>query len=300
MSEKQLSFPPLAWLRAFEAAARRLSFTGAANEIGLTQAAVSQQIRLLESRLRVKLFRRMRRGVELTAEGAAYLPHVQSGFALISRSTRELFGNRGGGHLAVSSPISFATLWLAPRLRSFQAARPDVTVELRTIHLPQDYEAREADLEIRFGARPFAGREAVQLTIERLVPVASPLILTGRQKGNSWTGLPRLTLSGGREMWSQWFDFAGIAPEEGPSYRFDSFIAALAAAAAGAGVLLGSRPLVDDMLRTGTLVPLSRHELKSQRGHFVAYDEVGRLSPAAQDFLSWLTAAAAAETAATA
>jgi DNA-binding transcriptional LysR family regulator len=198
MSEKQLSFPPLAWLRAFEAAARRLSFTGAASEIGLTQAAVSQQIRLLESRLRVKLFRRMRRGVELTAEGAAYLPHVQSGFALMSRSTRELFGNRGGGHLAVSSPISFAALWLAPRLKSFQAARPDVTVELRTIHLPQDYEAGEADLEIRFGARPFAGREAVQLTIERLVPVASPLILTGRQKGSSWTGLPRLTLSGGR------------------------------------------------------------------------------------------------------
>ena len=89
MSEKQLSFPPLAWLRAFEAAARRLSFTGAANEIGLTQAAVSQQIRLLESRLRVKLFRRMRRGVELTAEGAAYLPHVQSGFAL----TRAARGN---------------------------------------------------------------------------------------------------------------------------------------------------------------------------------------------------------------
>jgi LysR family glycine cleavage system transcriptional activator/LysR family transcriptional regulator of beta-lactamase len=208
-----------------------------------------------------------------------------------------LFGNRTAGHLAVSSPISFATLWLAPRLQSFQLARPDVSVELRTIHLPEDYEAREADLEIRFGARPFAGREAVRLTIERLVPVASPLIVTGRQKGDSWTSLPRLTLSGGREMWSQWFDFAGIAPEEGPTYRFDSFIAALAAAVAGAGVLLGSRPLVDDMLRTGSLVPLSRHELQSQRGHFVTYAEVGRLSPAAQDFLSWLTAGAAAETA---
>ena len=101
MAQKQIGLPPLSWLRAFEAAARHSSFTAAAAEIGLTQAAVSQHIRLLESHLKVSLFLRLRRGVELTAEGAAYLPHVQSGFGLIARSTRELFGSRSDDATAV-------------------------------------------------------------------------------------------------------------------------------------------------------------------------------------------------------
>jgi LysR family transcriptional regulator, regulator of gene expression of beta-lactamase len=287
MAERHTTLPPLTWLRAFESAARHLSFTAAAVEIGLTQAAVSQQIRLLEFHLKVSLFRRLRRGVELTAEGAAFLPHVQSGFGLIARSTRELFGSRSEGRVRVVSPISFACLWLAPLLKSFNEARPNISIELSTIHLPQDYQMQEAELEIRFGERPFPGREAVQLTVEKLVPVAAPLLVQNL-RGGSWTKLPRLSLSGGREMWSQWFEAAGIKAEEGPSHRFDSFIAALSAAIAGAGVLLGSRPLVDEALAAGRLERLSRIEIDSVRGHFVTYAEVGRLSPPAQDFLTWL------------
>lgn len=287
MAQKQIGLPPLSWLRAFEAAARHSSFTAAAAEIGLTQAAVSQQIRLLESHLKVSLFLRLRRGVELTAEGAAYLPHVQSGFGLIARSTRELFGSRSEGRVGLISPISFACLWLAPRLGSFSAARPNISIELSTIHLPQDYHAQEAELDIRFGEGFFPGREAVQLTVEKLVPVAAPLLVQ-KMRGNDWIRLPRLSLSGGREMWSQWFASAGIKAQEGPSHRFDSFIAAMAAAMAGAGVLLGSRPLVDEALNAGTLTRLSRIEIESVRGHFVTHAEVGRLSPAAQDVLTWL------------
>jgi LysR family transcriptional regulator, regulator of gene expression of beta-lactamase len=287
MAQKPTNLPPLGWLRAFEAAARHLSFTAAAAEIGLTQAAVSQHIRLLESYLNVGLFRRRRRGVELTAEGAAYLPHVQSGLGMIARSTRELFGSRSEGQITVVSPISFAALWLAPRLRRFSKARPNISIELSTIHLPLDYPAKEAELEIRYGEKPFPGREAIQLTVERLVPVADPL-LARKVRGGQWTRLPRLSLSGGREMWSQWFEAAGIKAEEGPRHRFDSFVAAMAAAMAGAGVLLGSRPLIDEALKEKRLMPLSSMEIESARGHFVTYAEVGRLSPAAQDFLSWL------------
>jgi LysR family glycine cleavage system transcriptional activator/LysR family transcriptional regulator of beta-lactamase len=168
-------------------------------------------------------------------------------------------------------------------------------VEISTIHVPEDYRTQGADLEIRFGAKPFAGREAVQLTVEQLVPVVSPRLVNGRHT-SAWMGLPRLTLSGGREMWSQWFEFAGLEPQQGPSHRFDSFIAALNAAIAGAGVLLGSRPLVDQALKSGCLVELSKRELKSERGHFATYAEVGRLPPAAQDFLTWLIAAKSTET----
>jgi DNA-binding transcriptional LysR family regulator len=284
MAQKHTGLPPLPWLRAFEAAARHSSFTAAAVEIGLTQAAVSQQIRLLESHLKVSLFRRLRRGVVLTAEGAAYLPHVQSGFGLIARSTRELFGSRSESRVKLISPISFACLWLAPRLRSFSEARPNISIELSTIHLPQDYHAQEAELEIRFGEGHFPGREAVRLTAEKLVPVAAPLLA----RRSRWTELPRLSLSGGREMWSQWFAAAQIKAQEAPSHRFDSFIAAMSAAMAGAGVLLGSRPLVDDALEAGSLARLSHIEIESVRGHYVTYAEVGRLSPAAQDVLTWL------------
>jgi LysR family transcriptional regulator of beta-lactamase len=287
MAEKQPNLPQLSWLRAFEAAARHSSFTAAAAEIGVTQAAVSQHIRLLESYLKISLFRRLRRGVELTAEGAAYLPHVQSGFGLIAQSTRELFGTRSEGRVKVISPISFACLWLAPRLKALSAVMPNISIELSTIHLPQNYLAQDAELEIRFGQKPFPGREAVQLTIEKLVPVAAPL-LADKVRGSDWTKLPRLTLSGGREMWSQWFASAGIKAEEGPSHRFDSFVAAMAAALAGTGVLLGSRPLIDRALDEGRLTRLSPVEIESARGHFVAYAEVGRLSPAAQDLLTWL------------
>src|SRR5689334_17435096 len=118
--------PPLDWLRVFEACARRENFTAAGADLGITQATVSQQIRLLEERLGVRLFVRLRRGVALTTEGAAYLPHVQSALLSLSRSTAELFGGRGQRAIALRSPISFAALWLAPRLASFGIAFPGV------------------------------------------------------------------------------------------------------------------------------------------------------------------------------
>jgi DNA-binding transcriptional LysR family regulator len=104
--------------------------------------------------------------------------------------------------------------------------------------------------------------------------------------------MPRLSLSGGREMWSQWFAFAGLLPATGPTHRFDSFVAAMAAASAGAGVLLGSRPLVDGALASGELVRLSDRELPSASGHFLTYADDARLSPTALEFLSWIESAA--------
>ena len=290
MAAPPLPVPPLTWLRSFEAAARRLNFTEAGKELGLTQAAVSQQIRLLEETLGAKLFRRLRRGVQLTSEGAAYLPHVQAGFAILARSTRELFEPAGRGTVTLRSPISFACLWLLPRLSGLAKDRPDLNVDVITIHVPEDY-GRPANFDIRFGRLPFPGRIAVRLTEERLVPVASPRISSTSGK-DAWTTLPRLSLSGGREMWSQWFAFAGLAPDTGPTHRFDTFIAAMAAARAGAGVLLGSRPLVDGALAAGELERLSERELPSASGHFLTYADDARLSPTALDFLSWIESAA--------
>ncbi|TPM38641.1 LysR family transcriptional regulator [Mesorhizobium sp. B2-3-4] len=278
------TLPPLDWLRSFEAAARLSNFTAAAAELGLTQAAVSQHIRLLEERLKTRLFSRLARGVALSPEGAAYLPHIQSAFATIGSSTAELFEPRAVRTVSVRVPISFALLALVPVLPDLAEALPRIQLDVVTIHRPTDYDLPGSVLDIRFGNGSFPGREAERLTAERLVPVASPALAGAAD----WTSLPLLLVAGAREMWAEWFAAAGLAGHPQRSHRFDSFVAAMEAAKAGAGVLLGSRPLIDAALDSGALVPLSDFELSSMSGHFLTRPSTAQLTGAEQDFRHWL------------
>ncbi|CDX59388.1 LysR substrate-binding protein [Mesorhizobium plurifarium] len=285
MAEKIFdTMPPLDWLRSFEAAARLSNFTAAAAELGLTQAAVSQHIRLLEERLKTRLFARLARGVALSPEGAAYLPHIQSAFATIGNSTSELFEPRALQTVSIRAPISFALLVLVPALPDLAKALPQVRLDLVTIHRPTDYDQPGSALDIRFGNGSFPGREADRLTVERLVPVAAPPLAWEAD----WTSLPLLLVAGAREMWAEWFAAAGLAGHSRRSHRFDSFVAAMEAAKAGAGALLGSRPLIDTALKDKGLVRLSDFELSSPSGHFLTRPSLSRLSGAEQDFRRWL------------
>ncbi|MDX8435039.1 LysR family transcriptional regulator [Mesorhizobium sp. M4B.F.Ca.ET.215.01.1.1] len=278
------ALPPLDWLRSFEAAARLSNFTAAAAELGLTQAAVSQHIRSLEQRLKTRLFVRLARGVALSPEGAAYLPHIQSAFATIGNSTTELFEPRAVQTVTVRVPISFALLVLVPALPDLARALPRIQLDVVTIHRPADYDQPGSTLDIRFGNGNFPGREADRLTVERLVPVASPALA-----GNAdWTSLPLLLVAGAREMWAEWFSAAGVPGHTGRSHRFDSFVAAMEAAKAGAGALLGSRPLIDTALAGKALVALSGFELSSSSGHFLTRASAAGLTQAEQDFRLWL------------
>ncbi|CDX52232.1 LysR substrate-binding protein [Mesorhizobium plurifarium] len=285
MAEKIFdTMPPLDWLRSFEAAARLSNFTAAAAELGLTQAAVSQHIRFLEERLKTRLFARLARGVALSPEGAAYLPHIQSAFATIGNSTSELFEPRALQTVSIRAPISFALLVLVPALPDLAKALPQVRLDLVTIHRPTDYDQPGSALDIRFGNGSFPGREADRLTVERLVPVAAPPLA----READWTSLPLLLVAGAREMWAEWFAAAGLAGHSRRSHRFDSFVAAMEAAKGGAGALLGSRPLIDTALKDKTLVRLSDFELSSPSGHFLTRPSLSRLSGAEQDFRHWL------------
>ncbi|MBZ9885860.1 LysR family transcriptional regulator [Mesorhizobium sp. CA10] len=278
------AIPPLDWLRSFEAAARLSNFTAAAAELGLTQAAVSQHIRFLEERLKTRLFARLARGVALSPEGAAYLPHIQSAFATIGNSTNELFEPRAVQIVSIRVPISFAMLVLVPALPDLAKVLPQIRLDLVTIHRPTDYDQPGSALDIRFGNGSFPGREADRLTVERLVPVAAPPLA----QGGEWTSLPLLLVAGAREMWAEWFAAAGLAGHPRRSHRFDSFVAAMEAAKAGAGALLGSRPLIDAALKDKVLVRLSDFELSSPSGHFLTRPSLTRLSGAEQDFRRWL------------
>lgn len=278
------TLPPLDWLRSFEAAARLSNFTAAAGELGLTQAAVSQHIRFLEERLKTRLFSRLARGVTLSPEGAAYLPHIQSAFATIGNSTTELFEPRAVQTVTIRVPISFALLVLVPALPDLAKALPQIQLDVVTIHRPTDYDQPGSVLDIRFGNGSFPGREADRLTVERLVPVAAPALADDAD----WTSLPLLLVAGAREMWAEWFAAAGLAGHARRSHRFDSFVAAMEAARAGAGILLGSRPLIDNALAGKALVPLSDFELSSSSGHFLTQPSAAPLSRAEQDFRQWL------------
>lgn len=280
--------PPLIWLRTFEACARHLNFTAAGNELGLTQAAVSQHIKSLEAELGATLFTRLRRGVELTAEGGAYLPHIQGVFRSLARSTSELFGRKAGRVVNLRSPISFSLLWLAPRLRTLARAFPQVKLDLSTVHVPADYAGEQEGFDIRFGIGPFEGRESHRLTWERLVPAAAPGLVNTLDQPSDWLHLPLLSVAGAREMWPDWFARAGL-PLPGPaSFVFDSFAVALEAARNGTGVVLASRPLADTALVEGHLVRLSDIELTGERGHFITHAAGRALTAHEQAVLEWM------------
>lgn len=263
--------PPLEWLRAFEAAARRENFTTAAEELHMTQAAVSQQIRKLEARLGVTLFRRLARGVQLTAEGLAYLPHVQASFGALTRSTQDLFGSTGRKAISIAAPISFATLWLTPKLARLRSLHPELRVTLASVYRPLDYETIGAELEIRFGSGRWDGKTARHLETETLTPVCAPDLLSQAPKGD-WTQLPLLGMSGPRGGWSDWADLAGAVHPGPPVFVFDSFIQALEAAKEGAGVLLASLPLTQPLLDSGRLRQLSPVVLTMSAGHWLVRD----------------------------
>lgn len=266
------ALPPLEWLRVFEAAGRLGNFTEAANELGLTQAAVSQRIRNLESRLGTHLFLRHARGVELTADGEAYLPHVQNALTALLRSTADLFG-AARSKITIATPSSVAQLWIAPRLVALAVDQPNLQISVTTVHRPADYAAAEADFDVRFGVGEWQDRRAVRLFEEVLAPVAAPLLIEGSRI--DWRRLPQIAVSGPRDGWREWAAASGVAPPRPPSLRFDSFAPALHAAKSGAGVLLASLALTVAALQAGTLVRLPEQSVQMEQGYWLTWPVSG-------------------------
>ena len=268
------SLPPLEWLRVFEAAGRTGSFTAAALELNLTQAAVSQRIRNLEARLGRRLFVRLRRGVELSADGETYLPHVQTTLAALARSTADLFA-APRGRLTIATPLSVAELWIAPRLGALASELPSLEVSIAIIQRPVDYTSAEADFEVRFGAGDWPRRRGVRLYPEVLAPVAAPSLLKSEA---NWRRLPQIAVSGPRDGWREWAAATGVAPPRPPQLRFDSFAPALAAALSGAGVLLGSLALIEPEIKAGRLVRLPEPQIEMPHAYWLSWDATAAMS----------------------
>ena len=283
--------PPLNALRAFEAAARHLSFTRAAQELNVTQAAVSHQVKALEARLGLALFRRRNRALVLTEAGQAYLPPVRDAFDAIAQATRRLEARRSGGVLTVSTMDSFAAAWLVPRLGRFRAAHPDVDVRITITDRLVDFARDDVDLGIRYGRGHYPGLNVVRLLTEDIFPVCSPALLRGENPLRSPADLHYHTLlhDDMREDWRMWLMAATVAdvdPTRGPAFSHSHLV--IQAAADGQGVALGRGALVAQDLAAGRLVKPFDISLAAEYAYYVVTPTAAAEQPKITAFRDWL------------
>ncbi|QAY76579.1 transcriptional regulator GcvA [Sphingosinicella sp. BN140058] len=291
--------PPLAAVRVFEAAARHENFTQAAAELGMTQAAVSYQIRLLEERLGLPLFIRSKRRVTLSEPGRKVAPLVSAAFDGISEAF-EGITQEDDGVLTISTAQTFAANWLAPRLGTFQIERPELAVRLHTSHTMVDFARDEADVAIRIGTGPWPG--LCQHFLMRLAgtPLCTPEF-KGRNDIEQPSDLLRVPrLSPQDALWRQWFEVAGVDTRDGDhsgGIRLDTQVAEGNAAMAGHGVALLTPLLWRPELASGRLVRLFDTLAFEQGSLWLVYPEHKRARPKIRAFRAWLERAVAEEAA---
>ena len=288
--------PSLQALACFEAAARHDSYTRAAQELALTQGAVSRQITALEQFVGVALFRRTRHGVMLTSGGRDYAVQVRARLAALEQDTLDVMSTQGRTQtLHLAAVPTFATRWLIPRLPQLKAMHPDITVHIETRTRPFMFADTAIDAAL-FAGTPeqishWAGTRGVKLMDEVVVPVCSPQWL-GSQASLSPQAiatLPLLQQSTRALAWRQWFDTQGVeAPLALAGPRFELFSMTAAAAACGLGLALVPRLLISAELASGELVVACDRPLSNQRAYYLVLPEGDDIAPVLNSFMAWL------------
>jgi len=297
--------PRLDLLRSFDAAARTLSFTHTAQELALTQSAVSRQIQLMEESLGVPLFERHHRRLSLTDAGQVMQRAVGDCLARLRDATALVRAGTGARQVALTCTPGFASLWLIPRLTRFTAHHPQVDVRVSATLETLDLVRSRIDVAVRFC--PLRDAPGVPLFEESLQPVCAPQLL--KQRGMPLrrpADLARhtlLTLDTPQNMvpvadWEPWIVAMGLSElRMKNTLRFTNYADAVAAAVAGQGVVIGRFPLLDEWLRDGRLVAPLHSAAASSRAYFIVSSAQARHNPDAQDFVRWLQAEARLATA---
>ncbi len=269
------SLPPLNGLRAFEAAARHMSFTDAAEELSVTQAAISHQVRGLEQRLGLKLFVRRNRSLLLSEAGQAYLPSVRAAFDQLNEATEKLLQKDRGGNLTVTTTSSFAVKWLVPRLGGFQRSHPEIDVRVSTGTSLVDFSREDVDIGIRYGRGQWSNLLAERLVSEDVMPVCAPSLLKGPNGLKKPADLRRFNLlhiGSFPDDWQVWLTAAGVkGVDASRGVSFDFALAAYQAAMDGLGVALGRNPLVEPDLKAGRLVIPFEFKRSSDFAYYLVY-----------------------------
>ena len=283
--------PPLSSLQAFEAVARRKSFSLAAAELHLTPSAVSHQVAKLESVLGLRLFERSTRGVELTTVGQGYLQRVASALGAISTATDDL---RHGVQdtLYVHSSPSFASLWLMPRIGAFAQLHPHISLVLSASHVHSDFQIGQMDVDIRYGIPNWPNLNVQSVFTEKIMPLASPEFLARHQISEPADLLraPLIESSVNVVQWPDWFDLhCGPQQSQRMALRFDRAMMSMDAAVQSLGVALESTTLAQGHIAQGRLKPVFDRPLCIEvEAHFVVYPPRHASRSEVTSFLEWL------------
>jgi LysR family glycine cleavage system transcriptional activator len=290
--------PSLTALRIFEAAARHLSFTKAADELHITQSAVSRQIRLMEEYLGLLLFQRVKQRLTLTDAGQTYVQDIRAGLCQLHTATVNMLAHQGkSGALNIGTAPAFCTKWLIPRLGRFTRAHPNVVINLSTRDLPFDLDREGFDAAFHYGANDWPGVLSDALVGHELVIVGSPRYLAEHARLRKPADLvDHVLLQHTRRpnKWRDWLEEKGATKVNGwAGPRFEHFYMVTQAAIAHLGVALVPRLLVEDDLAAGRLVVALDEPYTSAEGYCLVYSASKRNDPRLELFRRWLLAEAA-------
>ncbi len=297
MSTKYKNIPPLRAIKAFEASARLLSFTHAAQELHVTQAAISHQIKNLEQITGVQLFERFNRSLKLTFDGRMYLISVRNALEGIEKATRQLKNKDATGTLNISVLPSFATKWLSKRIWRFQQQHKELDVRISAFEWLTDFKKDDCDIAIRYTADPhYPGLKSELLLEEEVFPVCS------RQVYDSYEG--KLTIKSllkaslchedfTTEDWHDWFDAVNIqAKPKLRGTRFSHMVTMLESVENNQGFALGRTPLVQDDINRGLLVEPFTQRIKGKMSYYLVYPRSTETDQKLQIIRQWLFAEA--------
>jgi len=291
-----MRLPPLNSLRAFEVAGRLGGFVAASEELNVTPAAISHQVKLLETHLGVELFRRLPRGLKLTNAGQELMPNISRGLSHFARAVGSLSGGDLQGKLIVNVPPSFATLWLVPRMESFIRSFPDIRLRVTAYSKAPDLIHGETDIRIVYGQGNYPGLKTEYIKEETIFPVCAPSLLnvsplrrlsdirnhTLLHDFNIGSGEPSMT-------WKHWLKGSGV---DGSKIRqhveYSDSVLLTEAAVRGLGVALGRSSLVQDHLNSGKLVRPLKIKKTSEYAYYMLTTEVNAERPRVRVFLDWL------------
>lgn len=262
--------PSTSALAAFDSVARLGSFSLAADELSLTQGAISRQVISLEEQLGVRLFERGARGVSLTQEGASYARAIATALSDIRSASLNIMTKTHGNTLNLAMLPTFGTRWLLPRIPDFVSAHPEITLNFATRIGQFDFDREEIDMAIHIGQADWVGADSTFLMDEMVAPVCSPEYLERNPilKPEDLINRSLLHMASRTGAWDHWFQSLSLTPQLGQGMRFEQFSSVAQACIAGLGVALMPLFLIDLEIRTGQLVIAFDHQAKSPSSYY--------------------------------
>lgn len=288
--------PPLVSLRVFESVARHLSFTKAADDLHVTQAAVSHQVKNLEEWLATPLFLRLNRSIKLTKEGEAFAAALTSAFNEIADATEAIVKNTGAQAINIATFDSIAANWLAPRIKNFQARFPDMAIKIITHNAYSDFADGDIDVEIRYGDGDWPNLHVVKIADEDIFPVCSPKLVGRRKRPLKVADLAEYGLIHDEMVmeWTDWIEAAGGSTDKvGKGLHYNHSHIVIRAAIAGEGMALGRSLLVADEIKAGRLVAPFEFRMPSRYAYHLVRPKEHTDKAWAKAFEEWLLIEAA-------